>query len=532
MRRPRDESDDRNGPRFRRGAGALALWILSLAFTPAAGATETPDAPPVVLGAFSTPVSPNLLQVAIELGDYFDRGALGRGDTLRAVFRELFRQPVSYFDHRVLRDRAAEVIRAVWVDRILLRQALARVAPEDTSAVRCANAARDLLRALRYIEDYTAELTYRPHPPGPRGQFVLRGDFPELLVHPKFGTFDRDTSLRAGDLLLSRGAAFTSATVARLADVPSQFSHVAIVAIDSVAGRCVVHARMEQGVVVVPIETFLAGDMTRVVVLRHPDQALSARAARLILAAASSTGSRRRQIPYDFELRDDDASQLYCAEVASRAFALASNGAVQMPRFRSTLDQLKPGFRKRLGIRTTRAFLPGDLEVDPQFEVVAEWRDLARTRENRRLDLVLTRMMQWMWDSNYTLRGTAASFVGEWIVFPMRHTPVLRRPLSRLMARNMPRGLLGTILELRGLVNHLEEVAAALDAAGAERTGYPLSPGEIYAGLEDFRVRDLEQYRRYRNCRSGSAPSHAGYGIPCTEALPINHLHFRPRDHD
>ena len=186
-------------------------------------------------------------------------------------------------------------------------------------------------------------------------------------------------TLHSGDILVSRGGYPTSALIARGSDHPGNFSHIALVHIDS-ASRAVsvIEAHIELGVAVTSAEGYLADKKLRVMVLRPradlpallADPQLPHKAAQAMLARAQA-----EHIPYDFAMDYADPTKLFCSEVASQAYR--SEGLTLWMGM-STIS--RPGLRQWLGSFGVEHFEtqePSDLEYDSQLAVVAEWRDPA-----------------------------------------------------------------------------------------------------------------------------------------------------------
>ncbi len=92
-----------------------------------------------------------------------------------------------------------------------------------------------------------------------------------------------------------------------------------------------------------------------------------------------------------------DHSELFCAELIGFAYELASSDAPGLPAYPTSLEVLQGHpFLDDMGIRCCTTFAPGDVEVDPRLELVAEWRDLRRTAESRIQDAILTSILEWM----------------------------------------------------------------------------------------------------------------------------------------
>lgn len=223
--------------------------------------------------------------------------------------------------------------------------------------------------------------------------------------------------IHSGDILVSRGGAPTSALIARGNDFPGNFSHVALVHVDSASREVqIVESHIEKGVAVATVEEYLRDKKLRVMVMRLREDHPSVQADPIVAHRAAERAlhdARSRRIPYDFEMRYDDPSKLFCSEVASAAYASVG---VRLWKGMSTIST--PGLRAWLGAFGVRYFEtqePSDLEYDPQLSVVAEWRD-PETLYQDHLDNAVTEAM---------LEGAER---GE----PLKHVQSLL-PVARLM---------------------------------------------------------------------------------------------------
>lgn len=186
----------------------------------------------------------------------------------------------------------------------------------------------------------------------------------------------RGVTVHSGDILVSRGAAPTSALIARGNDYPGNFSHVALLYVSPSGAIETVEAHIERGVVVAGIERYVSDRKLRVMLLR-PRADHEALRARPQLAHAAAERARRdtlaRHIAYDFEGNRGDPSQLFCSEVVAQAY-----GAEGLPLWEGLTTTSDPDTARMLGafgVREFETYGPSDLEYDPKLSVVAEWRD-------------------------------------------------------------------------------------------------------------------------------------------------------------
>lgn len=205
----------------------------------------------------------------------------------------------------------------------------------------------------------------------------------------------RGVPVHSGDMLVSRGGAPTSALIARGSDFPGNFSHVALVHVDSSGVVSVIEAHIENGVAVADAERYLEDRKLRIMVLRPRadvpmmagDPMLPHRAATLALERA-----RSGHIPYDFTMDYQDPSKLFCSEVASSVYR--ELGVTLWTRL-STIST--PGLRRWLagfGVTHFETQEPSDLEYDPQLVVVAEWRDPGALRDDHIDNAVIDVMLE------------------------------------------------------------------------------------------------------------------------------------------
>ena len=219
--------------------------------------------------------------------------------------------------------------------------------------------------------------------------------------------------LHSGDILASRGGYPTSALIARGNDYPGNFSHIALVHVDSATREItVIEAHIERGVAIGTADQYLADKKLRVMLLRpRPDLPELQRDPMLPHRAASDMLQRARteHIPYDFTMDYADPSRLFCSEVASAAYH--KHGMTLWTGI-STISA--PGLRRWLasfGVRQFETQEPSDLEYDPQLAVIAEWRAAASLFDDHMDNAVTDVMLEG------AERGDELEF--DWYALPM-----------------------------------------------------------------------------------------------------------------
>ena len=466
-----------------RGPGALALALV-LACGVAAGAElRVPKQP----GAAETIPLPRSLGAGLRM---FRAGVASPEFTaqtcapfLGAIYGNLWRAPVEHFDLAEARRDAPGLIREVFLAKLDLRAALARMEGEGPVPPACVAALRDTLRAALFMGEYLAEHFL----PQAREERVFAGGEPSLLVNPAFGSA---LELRSGDVLLSRGNAFVSGAIARLGDVDGNFSHVALVYVDPASkARYTVEAHIEIGSVVAPLEKYLTDGKSRAQVFRYPDAALAAEAARVMQMRVSGASARGRNIPYDFGMVMDGVgagTELFCSEVASLGYMVASGGRLRVPRYRTRLAMKNDAFLKAIGIAVESSFAPSDLELETRFALVAEWRAFGKTQRSRMTDAVITHIYWAMEEKGYVLRNPFGDAVKRDLVYTARQLPLFSALLEDRFPANMPRRTLGMMLALDKTAEAMLVQLERANASRVSRTGMAMTGAEMRAFLQSM----------------------------------------------
>src|SRR5690606_34078329 len=114
--------------------------------------------------------------------------------------------------------------------RLAMKEQMSVLGKAEGDAYTCFKEARNVFRGLRYLEDYLVEhLELRNNDKVDAMSYnTLEGKTPYFLVNPEY-KFRAWQDLKSGDVILSRGNAYTSAAIARIGDIDAQFSHLTMV---------------------------------------------------------------------------------------------------------------------------------------------------------------------------------------------------------------------------------------------------------------------------------------------------------------
>lgn len=353
-------------------------------------------------------------------------------------------------------------------------------------------AVRDVLRAIRYAIDMLGELRsgYDRLPPGAATRRGFTGTDLNTLINPAFET-GAPLPFRSGDVLLMRGRHHNSAAIARIGDINSQFSHVGIIYAGQSGRLWVVEALIEVGSTITPLEEVLDHGLARCIVFRHRDTELAARAAKLIRDQVHKT-MRKRPIPYDFGMMLEPYDTLFCSKLIRQAFDLASSGATKLPSFTTRLDMKNRDFLDRIGVKAIETFAPGDMEIDPSFDLVAEWRDYRVTSGIRMQDMVMDKFFEWMEVYGYKFEDTFSTrligLFGRLSSYLSVEAKQTLKEVVPIIPPNMSRRTIATIAMLHQTAEPISKALEIMELERIQQTGQPLHPSEVMAYLEHKRA--------------------------------------------
>ncbi|MGE0857217.1 MAG: YiiX/YebB-like N1pC/P60 family cysteine hydrolase, partial [Hyphomicrobiaceae bacterium] len=302
----------------------------------------------------------------------------------------------------------------------------------------------------------------------------------------------RDLEFKSGDIIIMRGRAANSAAIARIGDVDSQYSHAGLVHVDPAGRAWMVEVLIEKGGVIVPLADALAHDLGRAIVLRHPDEALAHRAATIAYDRLSKAVSVK-PILYDFTMELDGYKRLYCSKLVRMAYLEASGGAVRLPSYPTSLDMTNRDFFDRIGVTARRTFAPGDLEIEPSLETVAEWQDYRVTAELRLADLVMDKLFEWMetdglrFEEDFLVR--LISRLGRFAAGLSGGVKSMIDEVVPTAPPHMPRRTIAAIIMLHKTAQPLVQELLETEAERSRVFGYGLHPTEVLEFLERKRER-------------------------------------------
>lgn len=411
-------------------------------------------------------------------------------NNLNGIYRAIRAIRFENYDLGKHRTTAPDLMADVFGLQNELRERITRWHNAGVMSRDAQKAARDVLRAARYAGDYLGELWIN-HERLDADRKTLRaftGANNNTLVSTRFA-FGGDVPFRSGDVILTRGRLYNSAAIARIGDIDSQFSHVAMVYINADGEHFAVESVIEEGARVTPLHDLLADDLVRAIVFRHRDKNLAQRAAYLIHERVQHSRSRNgKRIWYDFTMQLDNRLNLFCSKLVRRAFKEASAGELILPSFKTKLDMQNRDFPDRIGVTALETFAPGDIELEPDFDIVAEWQDYRATSDIRLQDITMDKMFEWMERDNFRFRET---FLIKLLSMFGRGATYLIEPLQNMVFSlfpkippNMSRRAVAAIAMLNATGQEILEKLRAQDEASIRNTGLPMHPDQIREELD------------------------------------------------
>lgn len=403
-----------------------------------------------------------------------------------------------------------ELIKSSFMARIKLQESLKHFSAPISEE--CLKHATNVFRALRYAEDYLIEEHMELSKNAPNDYVDMKGDFPYLLVNPKYKeSFKSYKDLESGDLILSRGNAFSSAAIARIGARDYQFSHISFVYKNPETKELLTtEAHIEIGSVVEPIKDHIEQENTRSVIFRYKDPEIAHKASAFIMTKVKKGQETKKNIPYDFASDINDHARLSCTDIVSEGFKAALPNEDYFPLYKSKYNSGIIPFLNTVGIPVTSeslgktdVFTPGDIQFDPRFEIVAEWRNPKKTESSRLKDFIITKMFEYMEKDNYKIDPKLSMEAKSKLVWTLRRTPIVKKYLKEKFPLNMSTSQLELFMAIDKIgESFYKEVEKASLNYSREMT-----PAEIYSVLDKFYKRDAALYAKYKRGQKVERPA-------------------------
>jgi hypothetical protein len=398
---------------------------------------------------------------------------------------------------RIEQSKIKELIRLSFETRLNIRKHLALYESSLDSSGVCLLKVQNLNRALRYLEDYLIESLSKDS----TGYKMLVGEEPVLLTNKNF-KFNTYNDLKSGDLILSRGNAFTSSAIARIGIKDAQFSHLSLVYKNDLGELFTIESHIEIGAVVAPLKIHLNQNNARAVIFRFEDQDLAHEAAKYMYNKVKAQSDKGKNIPYDFGMDYKDSEELFCSEVIYDGFKSVSSGKVDVPIHKTYFDYSLIPFLNKLGVtinnqnyKEFKTFSPGDIELDHRFSLIAEWRNPNKLKDSRTKDAILTKMFEWIDEENYRFKPGFKISVFSNLSWVLRRTPIIKNSLDEKFPLNMNVKQLKLFLVLDKVGEIIQDEVNTYQKI----IEHPIPPKDLFEFIEKLKMKDLETYKLKRS---------------------------------
>ena len=416
---------------------------------------------------------------------------------MRALYAAVFDTDFAALDPANVKALAMPASEALFDLYLTLRDRLPEWHAQGLMTEGAPRAVRDAMRVLRYTIDIVGEVAndYQRIDENATPFPMFGGPAGWTLMHPGLGE-GTSVDFRAGDVLLVRGRLSNSAAIARIGDVDAQFSHVGIVHGEPASGQWLVEALIEDGSVITPLEEVLNHGLGRAMLFRHRDPVLARNAASYAAdRVRGAQGTPWGWTPYDFSMEMEGEDRFFCSKLVRYGYVGASDGALaHLPTFPTRLSMKNRDFFDRLGVTAVDTFAPADFEVEPVFDVVAEWRDYRVTSALRMQDLVMSKLFDWMEDHGYRFKeGLGISIMALLGRMTSIAPDAVKQALSVALGlpripSNMKVRTITTIGMLHKTAQPILQRLIALEENRIKTSGRPLHPREVQEELERIRL--------------------------------------------
>lgn len=365
---------------------------------------------------------------------------------------------------------------------------------------KCALQIQASFRQFRFIEDYLLEMSRKVTHNKPAEIDFQKQPVPILDNSASFYQFraNADAKFQPGDLLITRGVSFLSGMIARLGKRSTQFSHVVMVSQDPVTKETkTIESYVGVGVAFYDMDFALRNENARILWLRAKDQSLGLKASEKMSALVKERLDAKNPIKYDYELNFNDPKTMSCAEVSQVAFQMADE-KFRIPYYPNQISGAK-SIIERLKLVEGDTYEPGDMEIDPRFELVGEFQDLRLTRDSRQKDAIMSAVFDWMENKDYELKDDMKSKMAGGIIYSVRRTflwPLVKKLLKLDdFSKEIPRNMLRTVTLINELGAVMLAELQAKDLEFEKLHGVPMSYMDFYKTLEEMRAEDLKLYK-------------------------------------
>ncbi len=419
-------------------------------------------------------------------------------------------QMLAKLDFDNLNKEQMKISGAEWLQKsFLLKKSINSKLPEMSKE--CRSKLVTFFRALRQAEDYIGELAYNEKS---RNAFDI--DFKKvpvpILEEKKYSPYQTTPEYRtekgfqfeSGDVVLTRGISFVSATISQTTDDQSHYSHGVFFHRDAKTGKTqTIESYLQQGVELYSLEDALKNENVRIMVFKPHDRELGVKASNIMYDKVVELKKKNKFIPYDYDMDFVNHDKMTCGEIIVASYEWASDGKFIIPDAPSAIRFKNPYVLKKLNLTEPTTFSPVNVEVDPRFELVMEWRDYSLVRDQRQKDMIMKKMFEWMEHEDYVLQGTLTT-AGLRAIWLTRNIPfvwnILSKPLDiTKIPKDTPINFLVVVAQLKSIGEKLLKDVKNADLKYEKQNGVPMSETRLLDYIENLRIQDRENFKENKS---------------------------------
>jgi len=399
----------------------------------------------------------------------------------------------SLLDKAWIQNEGFHAINEIVQVRFSLNENLAQI-PQD-----CRLQISAVLYSLRDIEDYLGETFFKVQPLfGDQLKFaeqsiplIQKEKYNPYFLTPKVRHF----RLEPGDIMITRGISFVSASIAQSTVLPSKYSHGVFVYVAPDGTPQTLESYISSGARFFSIEEALKNENARIMVFRSKDRTLAQKANDQMAKKIREALALHGRISYDYQSDYTEHEKLTCIEIPYAAYEIASEGKVILPQVRSEMMLTKPDLTKGLNVKPGPLFSPFNLEIDDRFEMVLEWTDYRLTQDQRNKDLVVRKIFELTEKENYIIQENMNSVFAR-LIWATRGVPLIWNMVNGIgdlkdLPADMPVSQIVTSAKLNKAAGI---ILNDLRRWQARQPGHVFTNQEIQEWIENYVVSDRDKY--------------------------------------
>lgn len=369
----------------------------------------------------------------------------------------------------------------------------------------CRTQIREVMFRTRALEDLLGEKLYGPGRAMSSSEISFSKGPTPILNDTEFkGYLTRagfpvgaKYEFRAGDLLLEKGNSFISAMLSNAVAPRGHLSHFALVQIDAITKKPITIESFIQsgGVAKFDMIEALKKYNVRIVVVRPRNSEAAAMMAQAVDEKVEEEKKSGKKIKYDFAIDFSDDSQMSCSELVLWGYRKSSGGQLQIPAEYSELNESMKKILSYVGVKPGKVLTPMDIEVDPNFQILTEFRDYRLLRESRFRDAIFKQMMDWMLNKSYLFPRKPPKVDVAAMIQPMRRSG-LPTPRNEKGELDVPSSFIEVMRRANDVSDILLKQLRERDAKFMQETGWPMTNELLETEVENIRLEDLVKYKK------------------------------------